>query len=590
MSMPTEPDDPAEGSGRVEQASAAPEPPTAEMLAVGAATDVLGVGVTYVDRRWRIVHMNRTAEQTSSAAPGQLIGRDVWEEFPAAEHTPAAFHYRRAMDAGEASVFRMFYPEPLNVWIELRAQPDPVGIKWFSTDITQQVADQQETADSRARLELVASLNADLLTATDVATSIAGIAERLVPMLADGAMVTLIDREGLRHDVSTAHRDPDTAKALQRYVQLRPNAVPPASPLGQVLATGVPVRSSAGFVASTVAPGSIRDCLLQLGDSWSLHLPIGDPADVFGALTFFFAAGRAPRPVDELVLTEIAGRIGTAVTTDRRVRTQTQLAEALQRSLLTDPPEPDHGQIVVRYLPAAQAAHVGGDWYDAFVQPGGTTMLVIGDVAGHDTAAAATMGQLRGLLRGIAAYTDAGPAEVLRGLDASVEVLMIEALATAAAVRFEQTDREREVGTTRMVWASAGHPAPLVVHADGRIEQLGSRRGDLLLGVAPSTTRTEHTTVLGRGATVLLYTDGLVEQRRSDLDADTHRLVQLVEDLRDGSLDEFCDGLLHGLVGDHPSDDVALVAVRLHDQDEPRPAEAGPQHVPASVPDEPPGG
>ena len=69
---------------------------------------------------------------------------------------------------------------------------------------------------------------------------------------------------------------------------------------------------------------------------------------------------------------------------------------------------------------------MGGDWYDAFLQPGGTTMLVIGDVVGHDTEAAAAMGQLRGLLRGIATYSDAGPGEVLRGLDASMAVLQTE--------------------------------------------------------------------------------------------------------------------------------------------------------------------
>ena len=63
----------------------------------------------------------------------------------------------------------------------------------------------------------------------------------------------------------------------------------------------------------------------------------------------------------------------------------------------------------MRYLPAAEAARVGGDWYDAFLQPGGATMLVIGDVVGHDTEAAAAMGQLRGLLRGIATYSDAAP-------------------------------------------------------------------------------------------------------------------------------------------------------------------------------------
>ena len=84
-------------------------------------------------------------------------------------------------------------------------------------------------------------------------------------------------------------------------------------------------------------------------------------------------------------------------------------------------------------------------------------MLVIGDVVGHDTEAAAAMGQLRGLLRGIATYSDAAPAEVLRGLDASMTTLQIRALATAAVARFEQTADELERGLTRMRWANAGH-------------------------------------------------------------------------------------------------------------------------------------
>src|SRR5439155_14452069 len=99
---------------------------------------------------------------------------------------------------------------------------------------------------------------------------------------------------------------------------------------------------------------------------------------------------------------------------------QAKLAEALQRSLLTDPPDLGPVSVVVRYVPAAEAARVGGDWYDAFLQRNGAPVLVIGDVAGHDTAAAAAMGQLRGLLRGIAHHSGAGPEEVLRGLDEAI--------------------------------------------------------------------------------------------------------------------------------------------------------------------------
>jgi len=568
----------------------APEQVSASVVAaVGETLDALGTGYAQLDDQWTIIHVNATAEAITASAPGALVGRNHWDAFPLMAGTVFERNYHQAVDTGEAVVFRAFYPAPLDVWVEIRAVPRNGVLDVFFSDVTAQVAAEDDARAGAMRLTLLADINADLIATADVPTTVAGLAPRLVPLLADGVMITLLDRSGLRRDVSHAHRDARLDTALREYVGARPNAIPADSPLGQVLASGASRRSSAPHVATTVVAGAARNTLLELGDSWSLHLPIRARTEVLGALTLFYAADRASEPEDETALAEIAARIALALDNARLVSAQTQLAEGLQRSLLTDPPEPDHGQIVVRYLPASAAARVGGDWYDAFVQPAGTTMLVIGDVAGHDTEAAAAMGQLRGLLRGIATYSGAGPAEVLRGLDSSMEVLMVGHLATAAVVRFEQTPEEREQGTTRMVWSSAGHPAPLVVHADGRIDVLGGGRGDLLLGVRPTSVRTEHTTVLERDATVLLYTDGLVERRGSDLDEGTSRLVDLVGDLsaRGMGLEELCDGLLRGMVEDRPDDDVAIIAVRLHRQDQPRPRAAGPQRVPDSVPDEP---
>ncbi|TFV67098.1 serine/threonine-protein phosphatase, partial [Blastococcus sp. CT_GayMR20] len=231
-------------------------------------------------------------------------------------------------------------------------------------------------------------------------------------------------------------------------------------------------------------------------------------------------------------------------------------------------------------------ARVGGDWYDAFLQPSGATMLVIGDVVGHDTAAAAAMGQLRGLLRGIATYSDAAPAEVLRGLDASMTTLQAKTLATAAIARFEQTPDELERGLTRMRWANAGHLPPLVINPDGSVAELAGWKGDLLLGVDPEARRRESVVTLDRGATVLLYTDGLVERRDADLDAGMVRLRDAVIELAHLPLEQLLDELIERLVHGRPEDDVAVVAVRLHRQDRPRPAEAGPSDVPPNVPDD----
>ena len=183
--------------------------------------------------------------------------------------------------------------------------------------------------------------------------------------------------------------------------------------------------------------------------------------------------------------------------------------------MLTAPPEPDHAEIVVRYLPAAEAARVGGDWYDAFVQPDGATVLVIGDVVGHDTSAAASMGQLRSMLRGIAVTGDVGPAGLLAQLDTAMTQLQLHTYATAALARFEQTPDDLARGITRMRWANAGHPPPLIIHPDGTVAELATWRGDLMLGVDPTARRSESVVSLDRGTTVLLYTDGLIERRDS---------------------------------------------------------------------------
>jgi serine phosphatase RsbU (regulator of sigma subunit) len=366
-------------------------------------------------------------------------------------------------------------------------------------------------------------------------------------------------------------------------------SLPAFSPVGRALVGGEPVREAGSTVVGLLPAGEARDILGVLAPESVAVLPMRGRGRILGVLTLYFGAGSTFEDEDLATAQDVADRAGLALDNARLYNAQQQLAEGLQRSLLTDPPQPDHGEIAVRYLPAAEAARVGGDWYDAFLQPGGSTTLVIGDVVGHDTEAAAAMGQLRGLLRGIATYSDAGPAEVLRGLDTSMTTLQTKTLATAAVARFEQTPEELERGITRMRWANAGHLPPLVVNPDGSVAELASWRGDLLLGVDHEAQRRESVVTLDRGATVLLYTDGLVERRDADLDAGLVRLRNTLIELADRPLEELLDEVLERLVQGRPEDDVALVAIRLHRQDEPRPAEAGPTSVPPNVPDDPAG-
>ena len=141
-------------------------------------------------------------------------------------------------------------------------------------------------------------------------------------------------------------------------------------------------------------------------------------------------------------LSLVAAAISQAMTRVSVREAERSLSEALQRSLLTQPPGSGDLQVAVRYQPAAEEAQVGGDWYDAFLLPDGALTMVVGDVAGHDQEAAASMGQLRNLVRGVAYSLDETPAGVLRGLDRAMEGLDVGVIATAVLAQVQEREAD----------------------------------------------------------------------------------------------------------------------------------------------------
>jgi PAS domain S-box-containing protein len=555
--------------------------------AVTRVLEAMPAGFYSVDREWRFTHVNAEAERLMGRSREQLLGRVLWDDWPAAIDSIFEDSYRTALRTGVPISFDAYYPAPLDGWFEVRAWPSPDGLSVYFTEITERRRMQEQAERSAARLAILAQVSAELAGTLDATFAAARLPQLVVPGLADFCIVTVVEPDGRPRDVGSWHADPAERAIVERYAAVRMESLPALSPVGRALAGGEPVRETGSAVLGLLPPGEARDVLGALAPERVAVLPMRGRGRILGVLTLYFGTGSTVEDEDLATAQDVADRAGLALDNARLYTAQQQLAEGLQRSLLTDPPQPDHGEIAVRYLPAAEAARVGGDWYDAFLQPGGSTMLVIGDVVGHDTEAAAAMGQLRGLLRGIATYSDAGPAEVLRGLDTSMTTLQTTTLATAAVARFEQTPDELERGITRMRWANAGHLPPLVVNPDGSVAELASWRGDLLLGVDHEARRRESVVALDRGTTVLLYTDGLVERRDADLDAGLVRLRDTLIELADRPLEELLDELLERLVQGRPEDDVALVAIRLHRQDLPRPAEAGPNSVPPNVPDDP---
>jgi hypothetical protein len=279
------------------------------------------------------------------------------------------------------------------------------------------------------------------------------------------------------------------------YAQLRLAALADKAFVVRALRSGEPqiiTRGATAAIQAALIPGPAHQVIDRLAPDPGVVLLLKARGRTVGLLSLFSGPARAAISPEELATaTDVAGRAGMALDNARLYRQQRDLAEGLQRSLPTPPPEPDQVQVVVRYSPAAEAAQVGGDWYDVFVQPGGATVLAIGDVIGHDTKAAAAMGQLRGALRTIGALDDDGPAEVLRKVDRVMRTLQVGGTATAVVAHLEQTPHERSRGLTRVRWSNAGHPPPLALDADGTVLALDHVQPDLMLGMDPGSPRRE---------------------------------------------------------------------------------------------------
>jgi serine phosphatase RsbU (regulator of sigma subunit) len=470
-------------------------------------------------------------------------------------------------------------------------------------DISDYVLDQRDGGDARTRgaewhrrvlevesdlyargLELTASREAELATARRLA-ALAGVALDLAGADTVDDLIRIVNDTGLgalgARGAAVAFRDddhPDRLRAVatpslgaemqRRYGLLPLTARVPASVAahtGRVVV--LPDRASALLFSPEMA-----DVLEATGTEAWISLPLHAGNRNLGSLSVGWAE-RHVFPVHDIDLLEafaaqcaqVLDRIQTRAAERAAYAAAQGMAEALQRSLLTEPPQADDLEIAVRYLPAAERAHVGGDWYDAFRVADGSTMLVIGDVTGHDRHAAAAMAQVRNVLRGVAHSQPESPARVLAALDRAMGDLAVGSMATAILARVEPWQPGGIPGQRLLRWSNAGHPAPLLIGGDGSVTLL-DRVPNRLLGVDSDSPRVEHAVVLPPGATLLFYTVGLVERRGAILDDGIEWLCQEARMLLDQPLAEFCDRLLAGLP-EALDDDLAVLALRIRPDD-----------------------
>jgi serine phosphatase RsbU (regulator of sigma subunit)/anti-sigma regulatory factor (Ser/Thr protein kinase) len=299
--------------------------------------------------------------------------------------------------------------------------------------------------------------------------------------------------------------------------------------------------------------------ILDSGLHSLITVPLQARGVVLGVVNFWRADQEAFDEEDLAFAEELAARAAVAIDNARRYTREHAMAVALQRSLLPRSlPEQSAVEVAYRYLPAR--AGVGGDWFDVIPLPGARVALVVGDVVGHGLHAAATMGRLRTAVRTFSSL-DLAPDELITRLDELVTRVDGE----------ESGDGEGITGATclyaiydpvagRCSLARSGHPEPGLVHPDGTVERMSVPVSPPLgLGGGQPFEKAEYT--LPEGSQLVLYTDGLIEDRGRDIDTG----LALLHDALAGpgrTPEETCRAVLDALLPVRPSDDIALLVAR----------------------------
>ncbi|WP_329402680.1 SpoIIE family protein phosphatase [Streptomyces melanogenes] len=316
-----------------------------------------------------------------------------------------------------------------------------------------------------------------------------------------------------------------------------------------------------------------------LGITAAAYLPLIAQARPIGALGLLYSDKTGFTADERNLLVALGSSIAQSLQRAVLYEQEHDLAEGLQQAMLPRRiPEVPGAQIAVRYRSARLGRDIGGDWYDVIPLPGGRVGAVIGDVQGHDTHAAAVMGQLRIVLRAYAAEGHT-PATVMARASVFLHELDTDRFATC-------TYAEADLSTGVVQLVRAGHVDPLLRYSDGSCRRLPIE-GGLPLGLSAEFGRLEYpvTTVeLDPGQTLLLYTDGLVEQPGADLDDGMQLLAALVRS-GPGDLQELADRLCDVVDDRAGDDDVALLLLRRRALEAPRSGGRLQQHVAQNDPE-----
>jgi hypothetical protein len=412
-----------------------------------------------------------------------------------------------------------------------------------------------EAADQATKLRFLARATDELASSLDYELTLRNVARLAVPWFADWCSIAL-GIDGELRTLEVAHVDPEKVALAEEFNRRYPPD--PLAPRGsyEVFRSGrselVPEITDE-MIDAAITDDEQRSMIKELNLYSAMSVPLTANGRVLGVVTWVAGEdGRRFGPNDLTFGEDLARRAGTAIDNAQLHTEVRQMAVSLQRAVLPERfPEVTGWEIAGHYLPSGHL-DAGGDFYDVIRLDDGRIALFVGDVTGHGVHAAAAMAQMRSSVRALAAV-DPSPHTVLTRLDRLFEVYDIDQLVTMI---YAVIDPE----LNQLTLVNAGHPAPVVLRADGSQESL-SLPEDVLLGVDGSSRPTATYPFLP-GDAVLGFTDGLIERRTEDLDAGRERLLLACPQLSVGPLESSLTRLIEEVRDPTRDDDVAALVVR----------------------------
>ncbi|MFD7446073.1 SpoIIE family protein phosphatase [Streptomyces sp. NPDC059909] len=533
------------------------------------------IGLVMLDEDLRYVHLNQALAEMDGLPIEDHLGRPMGEIMI----TSDGGEYQRMLRATVADG-----PPVIGTLVGLRTPGHPdrdqvrsvslfplsqaggtrPGLGGLMVDVTDREQAILEATAARQRLALLDRATARIGTSLDVNVTAQELVDAAVPDFSDASVVELVDwmdepevfdpkRPLVTHRIASGTILPPPAVEL--VSGLETVTYPPGSRIHRVLRTGHPITFAVDedFATTTVLHHARAQLLLESGLTWITIVPLIARGTVQGLTMFGRSAARPAFNKQDLSLAaELSSRAALCLDNARLYSRVQDIALTLQRALLpTALTTSPYVQVAHRYVPGSHVTEVGGDWYDVINLSRDRVALVVGDVMGHGVRAAANMGRLRITAKTLARHKEE-PAALLTELDACAGEAGIE-LATCLYILYDARS-----GRARI--ANAGHPPPLVLHRDGAVETIGEVLGvPLGVGGHPfGTTEIE----LPEGATLALYTDGLIEARGQDIDVGADRLRAELS-RASGPLEEAADRILAHLLPDRPDDDTVLVLARV---------------------------